>query len=66
MSPSQRQTEWENGLNWAVIGPKLIAALEDIDYALHCAARPTVEAKKIVDRIFKEIGRDELDRELPE
>lgn len=66
MNPRQRQIEWEKSLNWTVIGPKLIAALEDIDFALHCAARPADEAKKIVDRIFREIGRDELDRDLPQ
>jgi hypothetical protein len=66
MNPRQRQIEWEKRVNWAVIGPKLIAALEDIDFALHCAGRPTYQAKKIVDRIFKEIGMDELDRDLPD
>jgi hypothetical protein len=66
MNRRQRQIEWEKNVNWAVIGPKLIAALEDIDYALHGARRPSDEAKKIVNRIFKEIGMDELDRDLPQ
>jgi hypothetical protein len=66
MDVRQRQTEWESSLNWPEIGPKLIAALEDIDWALHSAIRPTAEAKKIVARIFKEIGRDKLDQELSE
>ena len=66
MNQRLRQIEWEKSLNWAVIGPKLIAALEDIDYALHSASRPADAAKKIVNRIFKEIGMDELDRDLPQ
>jgi hypothetical protein len=67
---NQRQAEWESSLNWPEVGPKLIAALEDIDSALHTARRPTAEAKKIVDRIFKEIGRptrlaDTVSRPIP-
>ena len=54
------QTEWENSLDWKVVGPNMIAALEDIDFALSCASRPSREARKIVKKIFKEIGRDKL------
>lgn len=60
-----KQTEWEDSLDWKVVGPKLIAALEDIDFALNCSERPSQEARKIVARIFKEIGRDKVDRVPP-
>jgi hypothetical protein len=56
-----QQTEWENSLDWKAIGPKMLAALEDIDFALSCAERPSREARKIIKKIFKEIGRDKLD-----
>jgi hypothetical protein len=53
----------EKSLNWPEVGLKLIAALEDIDWALW-SGKPRAAAK-IVERIFTEIGRAELDR-LPE
>ena len=55
----QKQTEWEQSLDWPVVGPKLIAALEDIDWALACG-KPEA-AQKIVHEVFKEIGRSQLD-----
>ena len=60
---SRRQTEWEKSLNWPEVGPKLIAALEDIDWALS-SGKPKA-ASEIVGRIFTEIGRDKLDK-MPE
>jgi len=57
---SRDQIEWEKTLNWPEVGPKLIAALEDIDWALcddHIDA-----ARDIIVRVFREIGRDKLDR----
>jgi hypothetical protein len=43
--------------HWVEVGPKLIAALEDIDCALRTARRPTDEAKKIVRRMFNTASR---------
>ena len=60
---SRQQTEWEQSLNWPEVGPKLIAALEDIDWAL--SSGKSKAASEIVGRIFAEIGRDKLDK-MPE
>jgi hypothetical protein len=37
----ERMTEWEDGLDWTEVGPKFLAALEDIDCILHICARGT-------------------------
>jgi hypothetical protein len=52
---NKQQAEWLNSLDWLDVGPKLVAALEEIDWAL--SSGKTNAAKKIIDRIFREIGR---------
>jgi len=52
---NKQQAEWLNSLDWLDVGPKLVAALEDIDWALHSGK--INGAKTIIDRIFGEIGR---------
>ena len=54
-----RQTAWEKTLDWPTVGPKLIAALEDISWAL--ASEKPAAAQEIIHEVFKEIGRDQLD-----
>lgn len=53
------QREWEQSLDWTVVGPKLIAALEEISWALN-DDQPEAAAD-IVTKVFHEIGRDKLD-----
>jgi hypothetical protein len=48
------EKERKYGLDWPVVGPKLIAALEDIFWAL--AEDKPDEAADIIDRLFKELG----------
>jgi hypothetical protein len=64
MGKSPEQEEWERSLNWPEVGPKLIAALEDIDWALS-SGKPEA-ASEIVESVWKEIGRDTLDEPTPE
>jgi hypothetical protein len=52
MMTERQQQKW----NWQKIGPELMAALEDIDFALHCSNRPTRDAKIIVNKVLEKIG----------
>jgi hypothetical protein len=47
MDDNERFQAWFKSLDWPTVGPKLFAALEDIDWALSSAKRPKAEAKKI-------------------
>ena len=59
MAADKRQTEWEKSLDWPTVGPKLIAALEDISWALHDGQVDA--AQQAISKVFTEIGRDQLD-----
>jgi hypothetical protein len=50
---------WLKTLDWPTVGPKLLQALEDVDWALS-SDKPD-EAEKIVDRVFAEIGRTQAE-----
>ena len=50
---------WLKTLDWPTVGPKLLQALEDIDWAL--ASDKPDEAEKIIDRVFAEIGRTQAE-----
>jgi hypothetical protein len=50
---------WLKTLDWPSVGPKLLRALEDVDWALS-SDKPD-EAEKIVDRVFAEIGRTQAE-----
>jgi hypothetical protein len=64
MDKSPEQEKWERSVNWNQVGPQLIEALEDIDYAL--AYRKVKDARDIIGRVWKETGRDKLDEPTPE
>ena len=53
------QRAWESSLDWPTVGPKLIAALEDISWAL-ISEKPAA-ARSIIGKVFTEIGRDQFD-----
>jgi hypothetical protein len=66
MTMNDRLDAWLKTLDWPNVGPRLIAALEEIDFALHSAKRPAFEARKIVERVWLETGRKAAEREPAE
>ena len=50
---------WLKTLDWPTVGPKLLRALEDVDWALS-SDKPDA-AEEIVDRVFAEIGRTQAE-----
>ena len=50
-----RHQAWESTLDWPTVGPKLIAALEEISWAL-ISEKPAA-AQSIIDKVFTEIGK---------
>jgi hypothetical protein len=45
------------------LAPSLFRALEDIDFALQSGRRPTDEARKIIERIWRDTKRPDVTRE---
>jgi hypothetical protein len=59
MTIDTRLDAWFATLDWPTVGPKLLRALEDVDWALS-SDKPR-EARKIVERVFAEIGRTQAE-----
>jgi hypothetical protein len=64
MDDNERFQAWFKSLDWPTVGPKLFAALEDIDWALNSAKRPKAEAQKIIERVWNETGRATVEAEM--
>jgi hypothetical protein len=63
MDDNERFQAWFKSLDWPTVGPKLFAALENIDWALS-AKRPKAAAQKIIERVWNETGRATVEAEI--